>query len=64
MENNIELYIKGIQCLFKELGDVNAERFIYLLKKENFDYTKWRESALCNLSLDEVLNGAKQYCTN
>lgn len=42
---------EGINALISKLGYVDAERFIVLINKEPFDYTKWREH-----SLDEGLN--------
>ena len=35
---------RGIDALVKELGNVDAERFINLAIKEPFDYTKWRQN--------------------
>ena len=34
---------RGIDALVKELGNVDAERFINLVIKDSFDYTKWRQ---------------------
>lgn len=42
---------EGMNALIANLGYVDAERFIVLMSKEPFDYTKWRE-----LHLDEDLN--------
>lgn len=42
---------EGMNALIANLGYVDAERFIVLMSKEPFDYTKWRE-----LHLDEGLN--------
>ncbi len=38
-----EIRLKGIQVLADQLGDVEAERFIALIQREPFDYTKWRQ---------------------
>ena len=35
-----------MKALFSRLGYVDAERFIMLLIREPFDYTKWREDNL------------------
>ena len=35
---------KGIDALVRELGNVDAERFINLAIKEPFDYTEWRQN--------------------
>jgi len=42
MITDTELKIKGLDALVKELGDVLAEKFISLILKEPFDYTKWQ----------------------
>jgi len=37
-----ELRAKGLETLIRALGELNAERFIALLLREPFDYTKWQ----------------------
>ena len=37
---------QGMDVLIKYLGEVDAERFISLMIREPFDYTKWREENL------------------
>ena len=36
-----EIKVKGIKALSAALGPVDAERFVSLILKEPFDYTKW-----------------------
>lgn len=38
------LRLEGMNVLIKELGEVDAERFISLIIKEPFNYTKWQEN--------------------
>ena len=45
----------GLACLSANFGKVNAERFIFLFKKEPFDYTKWHHGWLADKSVDEVM---------
>ena len=40
--------------LAKYLGDIEAERFIALIQREPFDYTKWRQDMDENFSLEEI----------
>jgi hypothetical protein len=40
--------------LSEYLGDVEAERFITLIQREPFDYTKWRQDLDENLSITEI----------
>ncbi|WP_110955092.1 hypothetical protein [Anaerosinus massiliensis] len=35
---------EGMSILIDKLGKVDAERFISLIIKEPFDYTKWQDS--------------------
>jgi hypothetical protein len=42
MITDTEIKIKGLNALVNELGDVLAEKFISLILKEPFDYTKWQ----------------------
>lgn len=41
MTTDQEIKVKGYRALEKALGQVKAERFIALLLREPFDYTKW-----------------------
>lgn len=54
MLTDTEIKSKGIQLLSKYLGDVEAERFITLIHREPFDYTKWRQDLDENLSINEI----------
>ena len=54
MISNTEIKIKGIQVLAQHLGDVEAERFIALIQRETFDYTKWRREMDEGLSIEEI----------
>lgn len=54
MMTDIEIRLKGIQVLTDQLGDVEAERFVALIQREPFDYTKWRQGLDENLSIGEI----------
>lgn len=54
MMTDTELRLKGIQVLTNQLGDVEAERFVALIQREPFDYTKWREELDEDLSIEEI----------
>ncbi len=54
MITDTEIKIKGIQVLAEHLGDVEAERFIALIQREPFDYTKWRQELDKDLSIKEI----------
>ena len=42
------------QLLSRYLGDIEAERFVSLILREPFDYTKWRQGQWDDLSLEEI----------
>jgi len=54
MITDTEILLKGLQVLAKYLGDVEAERFIALIQREPFDYTKWRQSLDEDLPIEEI----------
>lgn len=54
MITDTELKIKAVQILRNELGDVETEKFISLILKEPFDYTRWQRDILNNLSAEDI----------
>ena len=54
MITDTEIRIKGLKALTESLGDVEAERFISLIQREPFDYTKWRQGLDEELSIEEI----------
>jgi len=45
---------EGMTALFDKLNPVEAERFIYLLLSEPFDYTEWQRDLFKGMSLEEL----------
>jgi len=45
---------EGMTALFNKLNPVEAERFIYLLLSEPFDYTEWQRDLFEGMSLEEL----------
>ena len=60
MITDTEIKIKGIETLIEALGELNAERFITLLLREPFDYTKWQRNLWADKSIEEVSQMAMQ----
>jgi len=55
MITDTEIKVKGLEILTDSLGLVEAERFIALIQREPFDYTKWREKGLeTDLSVEGI----------
>ncbi|MDR3286406.1 MAG: hypothetical protein LBT27_03070 [Prevotellaceae bacterium] len=52
---------EGMQILLKNLGLVEAERFIMLIQKEPFDYTKWQENLFEDMSIEEISKKAADF---
>lgn len=62
MKTDTVVKLEGIDALISKLGYVDAERFIALITREPFDYTKWREQSLDeNLSVRELSQKAAAY---
>lgn len=63
--NTAEIMEKGINCLLDHLGVVETERFISVIIREKFDYTKWRRNYFGDSSVQEINNAAAEYaCAN
>ena len=48
MVSDIEIMNRGIHCLLERLGVVETERFIAVINRERFDYTKWQRERFDN----------------
>ena len=65
LETDNSIRLAGMKILNEKLGTVDAERFISLISRENFDYTKWREENLNqNISVRELSKKATEYAKN
>jgi hypothetical protein len=49
---------EGMNTLIKNLGLIDAERFVMLIQKETFDYTKWQENLFEDMTIEEIYNNA------
>jgi hypothetical protein len=54
MMTDTEIRVKGVAVLTDSLGSVEAERFITLILREPFDYTKWRRDLFEDRSIQEI----------
>jgi hypothetical protein len=52
---------EGMEILSKYLGMVEAERFIMLIQREPFDYTKWQENLFEDITIEELAKQADEY---
>ena len=49
-----EIKLQGLEALVSALGEVQAERFISLIMREPFDYTRWQEKLWTDRSVEEL----------
>ena len=51
----------GMKVLIDQLGNTNAERFVSILLREPFDYTKWRKNNIFpGMNVEEISREAMQ----
>lgn len=60
MITDTEIKLKGVQILAEYLGDVEAERFIALIQREPFDYTKWQQGLDEDLTIEGISQRAME----
>ncbi len=61
MKSDMIIRSEGMQALRERLGLVEAEKFITLLRREPFDYTKWQRDLWNDKTVDEIFTAAKQF---
>jgi len=61
MRTNTVLRDDGMRILAEQLGLVEAERFIALMRREPFDYTQWRQGLYKDVPLTTFLQNAQEY---
>lgn len=61
MRTDIEIKMAAFEILSNNLGMVETERFIALIQREKFDYTKWRENLFDGLSGEEISRRAMAF---
>ena len=59
--NTADIMEKGMTCLLENLGTVETERFISVIIRERFDYTKWRKEYFGDASVEELNSAAAAY---
>ena len=55
------LRLEGMNVLIDNLGAVDAERFISLMSREPFDYTRWRQDNLEDEDVRTLSRKAMRY---
>ncbi len=55
-----EIKLEGMKALLAALGGVQAERFITLMMRAPFDYTKWQEKLWPERSVADISQAAME----
>jgi hypothetical protein len=60
MKTDTEIRVDGLKALTDSLGVVEAERFVSLILREPFDYTRWQENLFKEKSVEEISRSAME----
>jgi hypothetical protein len=61
MRTDTILRVEAMNALIENLGELDAERFISIVKADNFDYTKWQRNLWKDKTIDEIYKMAKEF---
>ena len=59
-----QLKIEGLKVLTEALGDVQTEKFIALIMRSPFDYTKWQKKLWAERSVEDISDAAMELRTS
>ena len=59
--NTAETLSRGMEILSEHMGIIEAERFLFLVKSEGFDYTAWQQDYFENKTKTELDNAMDAY---
>jgi hypothetical protein len=61
MRTDTALRQEGMRILSDKLGLVEAERFISLIIREPFDYTKWQQTLYDDMTIEQLCEKADKF---
>lgn len=61
MGNTVEILDQGFACLVDHMGVIDAEYFISLIKRDDFDYTVWQREYFDKMESGEFAAKASAY---
>ncbi len=64
MKTDLELRSDGMKLLRSQLGLVESERFLTLILREPFDYTKWRQDQWNDSTVADLADQARNLRKN
>ena len=59
--SDIEIRQKGLKILFKNLGEVDAIRFLSQVTSEKRDYLKLQDELFKGMSVEDIYKKAKEF---
>lgn len=59
--NTADTLSRGMAILMEKMGVVEAERFVFLVKTEGFDYTEWQREYFGHKTKEELDAGMDAY---
>jgi len=60
LKTDTEIKIDGTKALLNTLGEVEAERYISLITREPFDYTRWQKDLWKDKTVEELSQAAME----
>lgn len=64
LENNVLLADRCIDILRDQIGTVETEAFIYYIRSESFDYTKWQREHFDAMTPRQILQKVEEHGIN
>lgn len=61
MDNTAKILDQGFSCLVDNMGVIDAEYFISLIKRDDFDYTIWQREYFDKMKPGEFAEKASAY---
>ena len=61
MANAVKILDQGFACLVDHMGVIDAEYFISLIKRDDFDYTVWQREYFDKMEAGEFAKKASAY---
>lgn len=64
MANAVKILDQGFSCLMENMGVIDAEYFISLIKRDDFDYTIWQREYFDKMESGEFAAKASAYANS